>query len=125
MLIPKWPRTDLIGEQYVLEVLRSHQWGATGIRWQEASFEERFCQSFADYQGVQYVLPTLNGSTAIEVALLALGIGPGNKVLVPALTWVSCATAVLATGATPVLIDVDESNLCMDIEKAGNATSFL
>lgn len=121
MLIPKWPRTDAVGEQYVLEALRSHQWGATGIRWQENSFDVRFCQSFADYHGVQYVLPTLNGSTAIEVALLALGIGTGDKVLVPALTWISCATAVLATGAIPVLIDVDETNLCMDIEKAEEA----
>lgn len=121
MRVPKWPRTDEIGERYVLEAIRSHQWGATGLRWTDESFETRFSIAFAEYHGSPYCLTTLNGSTAIELALLALGISPGDQVLVPAMTWVSCATAVHSVGALPVFVDVDESDLCMDIGAAEQA----
>lgn len=91
--------------------------GSNGNKMEKKSYETKFTNKFASYNNSPYCLTTLNGSTAIELALLALGIRKGDKVLVTALTWVSCATAILSVGAIPIFIDIDKSNLCMDIAK--------
>ncbi len=72
------------------------------------------CPGLADYNGVPYCVPTTNGSSALLIALEALGIGYGDEVVVPALTWLATATAVLNVNATPVLVDVHPETLCID-----------
>jgi 8-amino-3,8-dideoxy-alpha-D-manno-octulosonate transaminase len=62
--------------------------------------------------GVRHVLGVTSGSAALEVALAALGVGPGDEVIVPAWSWVSCFTSVVRVGGKPVLAEVDES-LCL------------
>ena len=57
-----------------------------------------------------------NGSVAIEIALRALGIGPGDEVIVPAYTFVSTATSVLMVGGIPVFADIDPDTYCLDPE---------
>ena len=69
------------------------------------SFEE----SFAAYIGIRHCVGVANGTDAIEIALKALGIGTGDEVIVPALTWISTGGAVNNVGAKPVFIDVMES----------------
>lgn len=66
-----------------------------------------------------FSIPCANGTDALELALRALGIGPGDEVIVPAMTWVSTAEAVILVGAKPVFVDTDEDGLISsDWEKA-------
>jgi len=70
---------------------------------------ERFEKRWARYTGVEYCRMTSSGTTAIAGALMGLQIGPGDEVLVPACTYMATAISVLAAGAIPVIVDVDES----------------
>jgi len=76
-----------------------------------------FEQKFADYCGVQYGVATSNGTVAIHLALLGLGIREGDEVLLPSLTFVASANPVLYVGATPVFVDVDETSWTLDPEQ--------
>lgn len=69
----------------------------------------RFERRYAKYLGVEHVLMTSSGTTALAAAMVGLGIGPGDEVLVPACTYMASAVGVLAAGAIPVIVDVDES----------------
>lgn len=79
----------------------------------EDSFAARFEEELAALVGVKYALAVTSGTAALEVALGALGIGPGDEVLVPAWSWTSCFTSVVRVGARPVLVEIDRS-LCFD-----------
>lgn len=68
--------------------------------------------------GVDYALAVSSGTAALEVTLAAAGIGPGDEVIVPAWSWISCFTAIVRTGARPVLAEVDAS-LCLDPAEIG------
>lgn len=70
-----------------------------------AAFERELAAKF----GVEHALAVNSGTSALICALVGLGIGPGDEVLVPAYTWVSTAAAPLAVGAVPVLVEIDES----------------
>ncbi len=105
------PAFDDAEERRVLDVLRSG-WVAQGA--QVAAFEQRF----AERCGVPYAVATSSGTTALHLALLAAGIGPGDHVLVPSFTWVATANAVRYCGAVPVLCDVDLRTFNLDVEDA-------
>jgi len=70
---------------------------------------DRFEQRYAAYLGVRHFALAASGSNALAAALTAAGIGPGDEVLIPAHTYMATATSVLAAGAIPVIVDVDES----------------
>lgn len=70
---------------------------------------DRFEARYAAYLGVTHFALAASGSNALVAALVAVGIGPGDEVLIPAHTYMATATAVLAAGAIPVIVDVDES----------------
>ena len=70
---------------------------------------DRFEKRWAKYTGVEYCRMTSSGTTAITGALQGLQVGPGDEVLVPACTYMATAISVLAAGAIPVIVDVDES----------------
>jgi dTDP-4-amino-4,6-dideoxygalactose transaminase len=76
-----------------------------------------FEQEFAAYAGFQHCIGCGNGTDALELALGALGIGPGDEVLVPALTWVSSAICATQVGALPVFVDMLPSLYTMDPAK--------
>jgi perosamine synthetase len=69
---------------------------------------------FSKYLGVKYALPTSSGTGAIHLALAALGIGKGDEVIVPELTWVATAAPVVWLGATPIFADVLKDSWCVD-----------
>lgn len=71
----------------------------------KGEFVKRFEKEFAEYIGVKYATSVNNGTTALHLALLALGIGPGDEVIVPALTYVASVNTIRYTGATPVFVD--------------------
>lgn len=73
-----------------------------------------FETAFADWLGVDDVIACANGTDAIEILLKAAGIGPGDEVIVPALTWISTAEAVSAIGATPVFADIEPDGCTLD-----------
>jgi len=84
-----------------------------------AAFEE----AFADYVGVDHAIAVASGTEAIRLGLLALGVGPNSEVIVPAFSFVATATAVMMTGATPVIVDVEAETFCMDPAKVDAAVS--
>ena len=70
---------------------------------------DRFEARYAESLGVKHFALTVSGTYALSAAMIALGLGPGDEVLVPAHTYMASATAVLTTGAIPVIVDIDES----------------
>jgi len=79
---------------------------------------ERFEQLIASYFGFEYAVGVGNGTDSLFLSLIDKGIGAGDEVLVPALSWVATANAVAATGAKPVFIDVLEHDVLLDITSA-------
>lgn len=75
---------------------------------------KNFEHGFARFVGTDHCIGVANGTDAIEIALKALGIGPGDQVIVPALTWISTASAVNNVGAEPVFVDVLPDERTMD-----------
>jgi perosamine synthetase len=86
----------------------------TGWISSRGSFISRFEEAFADYCGAPAATSVSNGTVAIHLALVALGIGPGDEVIVPSLTYVASVNTILQTGATPVFVDSLEETLQVD-----------
>ncbi|MDI9787068.1 aminotransferase class I/II-fold pyridoxal phosphate-dependent enzyme, partial [Pseudomonas aeruginosa] len=68
-------------------------------------------QRFAERLGCRHAVALSSATGALHVTLLALGIGPGDEVITPSLTWVSTANVITLLGATPVFVDVDRDTL--------------
>jgi len=88
----------------------------TGWNNHHSDFLSHFAKTFGDYEEAEFVIPTESCTSALHLALWALGIGPGDEVIVPDITWVATATAVRYVGATPVFADVDFETWCLDPE---------
>lgn len=115
---PAWPVFTKQEEKALLKVLRSANWGGYPFPNQRAA---AFGKKFARFHGAKFGLPVANGTIAIEVALKAAGIAPGDEVIVPAYTWEGTVGPVLRLNAVPVFVDVDPATYCLDarlIEKA-------
>jgi len=80
----------------------------TGWVSSAGKYVDRFEDSFRQYCGVRHAISTSSGTTALHLALLSCGIGPGDEVIVPSLTFIATANAVRYTGATPVFVDSEE-----------------
>src|SRR6185436_10904677 len=76
-----------------------------------------FEQAFASYLGVKHLIGVGNGTDAIQIALMAQGIGDGDEVICPALTAAPTALAIMAAGATPVFADIDPRTYTLDPAK--------
>ena len=96
-------------------VLESPQWG--GFHPFVAEFE----QSFAAYQHARFGISAMNGSVTLELALELLGIGPGDEVIVPAISFITTATAVSRAGATPVFVDIEADSYNIDPRRVREA----
>jgi perosamine synthetase len=95
---------------YVADCVRSGWISSLG------EFVSRFEEKFSAYCGCRHGVAVSNGTTALHLALVALGIGPGDEVIVPTLTFIATANAVHYTGATPVFVDSDPRTWSMDPE---------
>jgi perosamine synthetase len=91
--------------------------------WNEnwSGYLTRFERSFADYVGTRFALATSSCTGALHLSLMALGVGPGDEVLVPEVTWVATASAVTYTGAKPVFVEIDPATWCMDPDRVRQA----
>lgn len=112
---PSWPLWDETENRELQKTLASGVWGVTG----EAI--PRFNKDFAALLGVKHALTVFNGTVAIVLALEALGVGPGDEVIVPDYTFMATAVAPLKVGAIPVLVDVDPHTYCIDPDKIEQA----
>lgn len=116
-----WPTYDDRELRYVEEVIRSRTWFA-GMRGSDPGTKtEAFQEKFAAYHSARYGIACANGSVALEIALRAAGIGAGDEVIVPALTFIATLGSVLQVNAIPVLVDTVYDTQCIDpdeIEKA-------
>jgi len=102
----------LIGEherQYVDECLD------TGWISSAGRFIDRFEAQFAEYCGVKHGVAVANGTVALQLAVSALDLQPGDEIIIPTFTIISCALAATYNGAVPVLVDCDPETWCMDV----------
>jgi perosamine synthetase len=83
----------------------------------ESRATEKFEGLLKDYTGAKYAIAVCNGTMGLFIALKVLGIGPGDEVIVPDLTFIASANAVILTGAKPVFCDVDPKTFCILPEK--------
>src|SRR5579875_1164312 len=108
MHIPSWPQAGEREAELLRMVLESPQWG--GFHPFVAEFE----RSFAAFQHSTYGISTFNGTVSLELALNVLGIGPGDEVIIPAISFIATATAVSRVGATPVFVDIEPYSFNID-----------
>ena len=110
---PVWPQYDERERRALEEVLESRVWWRTpGTK--TLAFE----REFAAFHGAKHGIAVTNGTAALEVTMLALGLQPGDEVIVPDFTFIATASAVLAAGVLPVLVDIDRETLCIDAKLA-------
>jgi len=104
----------LLGEnelKYVNECMQ------TGWISSSGRFIKDFEEAWASYCGMKYGIAVSNGTTALQVAVACLDLQPGDTVIMPAFTIISCALAVIYGGGTPVLVDCDPVTWCMDVSQ--------
>lgn len=105
------PLLDGREKQYLLECIE------TGWISSEGPFVARFEQAFAARVGRKHGIAVANGSVALDAAVVALGIGPGDEVILPTFTIISCAAAIVRAGAVPVVVDSDPLTWNMDLDQ--------
>lgn len=89
----------------------------TGWLSSEGPFVERFEEKFSEFCDCKYGIAVANGTAALEVALFAAGLHPGDEVIMPSFTIISCAIACIRLGLTPVLVDIDPETWTMDVQQ--------
>jgi perosamine synthetase len=109
------PRIPVAGP-WITEKEVAYAADAARTGWYETAgeYNRRFEQAFAAYVGVRHAISVPHCTAAIHLALAALGVGPGDEVVVPDLTWIASAAPVTYVGATPVFADVDPATWCLD-----------
>ena len=100
----------------VINVLKSN-WLTTGPMVQD------FESALAEKTDSKYAVAVSSGTAALHAAMFALGIGPGDEVIVPAITFVATANSILYLGAKPIFVDVNENSLLIDVDKIENSIS--
>jgi len=109
-----WPVFGEEEESRLLQVFRSGKW------WYGETVRE-FERQFAAFQNAAYGVSCCNGTIALQIALAAVGIGPGDEVLVPAYTFIATASAVYTVNAIPVFVDIDPDTWNMNLDEAEKA----
>lgn len=106
---PRWPQFGAEEEELLLQALRSGVWGSI-----DGTFVKQLEVEFAELQQARHAVTVTNATMGLAVALKAVGIGPGDEVLVPPYTFIATASAALMLGAVPVFVDVDPETLLID-----------
>jgi perosamine synthetase len=109
----------LMGEEEKALVWSALESGALAQGPRVAELEERF----AEFVGVPYAVATSSGTTALHLALLAHGIGPGDEVITVSFTFIASANAILYVGARPTFVDLEEASFTIDLERVEAAVT--
>ena len=104
----RWPPVYPETAEKIKELYLSANWSYNG------PYEKQFSKEFANYHDAEYGVCMVNGTVTLECALAALGVGPGDEVIVPSWTWLATGTAVVFLGATPVFVDGEADTFCLD-----------
>jgi dTDP-4-amino-4,6-dideoxygalactose transaminase len=108
----KVPLSDLVVDDELVDAVHE---AVTSGWWSMGPRVAEFERAFADFTGAKHALAVANGTAALHMALLAVGCGPGDEVILPSLNFVAAANTILHTGATPVFCDVrGEADLNLD-----------
>ncbi len=107
-----WPQYGRPEEEALLSVLHSRAWGGYHPAVKELE------QSFAQFHEAPHAVSCANGTVALETALRAVGVGPGDEVIVPPFTFVASATAILLAGGVPVFADIDPATFNLSVAAA-------
>ena len=118
-----WPIYGDEERKALLDVLESGKWWRGAYKNPRESKVGTFETEFCKYLGVKHGVAVTNGTAAIELALKAAGIEAGDEVIVPAVTFIATATAVLAANASPIFVDIDPSTYQIDPEKIEQAAT--
>lgn len=110
-----WPPVDEATAERMKELYLSGDWSF------HSPAEQEFASAFAQYHDAEYGIFMANGTVTLQCALAAVGVGEGDEVIVPGLTWMATAMAAYYLGATPVFVDVEPSTLCLDPDKLKEA----
>lgn len=110
----RWPVFDESEERALMEVLHSGIWWRGGFEDPQQSKVTQAEEAFAKYQDARFGVAVTNGTAALECALRAGGIEPGDEVIVPAVTFIATATAAIMCGAVPVFADIRGSDYTID-----------
>lgn len=105
------PVIAINSKKYILDCLNTSWVSSAG------KYITKFEEEFASYIGCKYALTTTSGTTSLHLALAAIGIGPGDEVILPDLTIISCAFAIIYLGATPKMVDVNPTTGNIDTNK--------
>jgi dTDP-4-amino-4,6-dideoxygalactose transaminase len=109
-----WPEFGDEERQALDEVLESRIWWRGGHKDPADSWVGKFENAFAEYQGAKFGVGCTNGTQAIELALKAAGIKPGDEIICPASTFVATATAVILVNAIPIIVDIEPDTYQID-----------
>ncbi len=114
MFNKKWPTYAQDEISAVIKVLESGK-----VNYWTGNEGKLFEKEYADYLGVNHAIAVANGTNALELCLIALGIGPGDEVILPCRTFLATASCVVQVGAKPVVCDIDliSQNICVDTIK--------
>lgn len=111
--VPEWPRVTDASREYVLDALESGHWSRNTA---DGGWCDRLEREFAAYHDAEHAVAVANGTVAIELALLACGVEPGDEVIVPSYSFIASAGAVPAVGAVPRFVDTDPETYNVDVE---------
>ncbi|SHG38979.1 DegT/DnrJ/EryC1/StrS family aminotransferase [Streptoalloteichus hindustanus] len=111
---PLWPRPAKGTAEALSQVLASARWSLSGPYRGVESFERRFARDFAHYVGAAHCVPAASGTASLMLAMEACGVGAGDEVIVPGLSWVASASTVVGVNAVPVFADIDPDTWCVD-----------
>jgi perosamine synthetase len=109
---PSWPVINSVEEKAWMEVLRSGKWFRGN-----GQQVDRFEQAYARLTGARHCLATANGTSALFISLNALGVAPGDEVIVPPYTFIATVNVVLLMHASPVFVDTDPETFQIDPRK--------
>ncbi|AEV87131.1 glutamine-scyllo-inositol transaminase [Actinoplanes sp. SE50] len=111
---PVWPRPAEGASQALETVLHSGRWAISGPYRGTESFERQFARAFAAYNDSAHCIPTASGTASLMIALEACGVGAGDEVITPGISWVASLSTITAVNAIPVIVDVNPDTLCID-----------
>jgi L-glutamine:2-deoxy-scyllo-inosose/3-amino-2,3-dideoxy-scyllo-inosose aminotransferase len=106
--LPAWPPVFPEVPDGLKQVYNSRRWSFN------ESIEQRFCTAFAQHHSAGFGVFMVNGTVTLECALAALGVGSGDEVIIPALTWMATAMSAVYLGAKPVFVDIEPDTMCLD-----------
>src|SRR3989304_8997829 len=105
-------KEPLLGEEELANVTESLR---TGWISSSGPFIQEFERAWSEYCGMSHGVAVSNGTTALQVAVACLDLEPGDEVILPSFTIISCAQAVVYNGGVPVLVDSEPRTWCMDV----------